>query len=120
MALAFLGHDTFMATDAHAAQMVAGHHAEHRRADAHQAGAGGGDAAAPEHRSAPPGGSGPCDVIRDIVQPAAPDTEPATPAAVIPASAASETSSAASVRPVWSQPTAPPGTRRALFQVYRI
>ena len=120
IALAFLGHDVLMATNAHAAKMATRQHAKHRRADAHHAGAGGGNAAAPEHRPAPPDGSGACDLTRDMVQPAAPDTEPATLAAVIPAHAASETSFAASVRPVWSEPTAPPSTRRALFQAYRI
>lgn len=120
MVLAFLGHDTLMTTDAHAAQMVTRHHAEHHRPEEHGSAVVHRDAAAPEHPPGPRDRIGACDVTRPVVRPAVSGADPSALAAVITASTAAEALPGPSAPSLWSEPTAPPGVRRALFQVYRI
>jgi len=118
VALAFVGHDALMVTDAHAAQMTIGHHAAHGGPHADEAVTAHHDAAASAHSPVPTDELDGCDVARSIVRPAAPDTHPTALAVAIAASGLAVVSLQPTVPVMWSEPTAPPGVRRALLQVF--
>jgi hypothetical protein len=120
-AFALLGHDALMATDAHAVEVTSSHHVEHTRTGAHVVANHHVDAGATEPAPEPSHDqSGPCEVARALDRPEAPNTEPSTLAAASGPVEAFTSLIALSNRPWWAEPTAPPGTRRAFFQVYRI
>jgi hypothetical protein len=121
MAIVILGHDVFMATDAHAAEPGPLHHVDHQRPSTHRAIMYDGIAGVHEPVPQPsPNHSGACGVARAVDWPSSPHTGSTSLAGVISAEHASETPRQSTSSTAWAEPTAPPGTRRALFQVYLI
>jgi hypothetical protein len=119
-ALTFFGHDAVMATDAHVAPAPMADHNAHHRLASHETAIRGDDVAVrflPEHQ---PHRSDACDVARPIVQPNDSESDTIAQAATTAPIATAEVPLSWLTRAPWVEPTAPPGTRRALFQVFLI
>jgi hypothetical protein len=119
-ALTFFVHDALMAIDAHAADAPMAHYDAHHRLASHETAIRGDDVAGPFVPGHQPQRSDTCDVARPIVQPNDSESDTIAQAATTVPIATSEVPLARLTRPPWVEPTAPPGTRRALFQVFLI
>jgi hypothetical protein len=118
VALALIGHDALMATDAHAASPAASTQTRLTSHEAANQGAGhSADWFNSEHQ---PDHADACDVARPIAQP-----EPSGFVSIVQIDTITlvgviEASNALEPRPPWADPTAPPSVRRALLQVFLI
>ena len=109
--LAFLIHDGMMATHVHSAE-PGRHHPHHVWHVADQM------AGTPDQ---PPPAShqpGRCGTVRPAVEPTGPDAAASPAASFLPVETPTLRGVVAPVP--WTVPTAPPGVRRALLQVYRV
>ena len=117
LALALLGHDLLMTVSAHAAPPPDNPQARHGQTAFHTGtetlGAGPSEAPGPDH----PAG---CKVARSAAPRTGGNPAPAGPAGGGDPIGAGVPPLASQAGGGWAEPTSPPSTRRAVFQVYRI
>ena len=116
LVLAFLGHDAAMAGDAHAAQTPDQHTTGPHRVDRY----GAARLSLPHDQTPSRHDIAACAVGQRAAPRAAGDDVHPSRDALAPVIVSSDARRPPDVALRWAEPTAPPGQRRALFQVYRI